>query len=106
MTAPFRNFRGAWQAIYGASDIVISVPEARAWFEDGLRYGRSNDVTIEVVPNADHNYYETKTGLDHRELPRYSRYAPGIFDKITRWANERMRNTFTRPLSPGKTPSR
>lgn len=106
VTAAVRNFKGAWQAIYGASDIVVSVPKTRAWLEDALRDGRSNDVTIEVVPNADHNYYETKTGLDHRELPGYSRYVPGIFDKITRWANERMRNTYTHPLSPGKTPSR
>lgn len=105
-TAAVRNFKGAWQATYGASDIVVSVPKTRAWLKDALRYGRSNDVTIEVVPNADHNYYETKTGLDHRELPGYSRYVPGIFDKITRWANERMRSTYTQPLSPGKTPSR
>ena len=105
-TGPVRNFKGAWQAIYGASDIVVDVPEARAWFEDALRYGRSNDVTIEVVPNADHNYYETRTGLDHREFPGYSRYVPGIFDKITRWANERMRNTYTHPLSRGKTAPR
>ena len=91
-TGAVRNFKGAWQAIYGASDIVVSVPKTRAWFEETLRYGRSNDVTIEVVPNADHNYYETRTGLDHRELAGYSRYVPGIFDKITQWANERLRN--------------
>jgi uncharacterized protein len=101
-TSTVRNFKGAWQVTYGASDIVVAVPEARAWFENALRYGRSNDVTIEVVPNADHNYYETNTGLDHREFPGYSRYAPGIFDKITRWANERMRNTYNLPLSPRK----
>jgi alpha-beta hydrolase superfamily lysophospholipase len=88
-----RNFKGAWHVTYGASDIVIDVPDARAWFNDALRYGRSSDVTIEVIPNADHNYYETRTGLDHRELPGYSRYVPSIFDKITRWANERMGGT-------------
>ncbi len=89
-TAAIRNFKGAWQALFGASDIVVAVPKARAWLEEALRYGRSNDVTIEIVPNADHNYYYTKTGLDHRELAGYSRYVPGIFDKTTRWANERM----------------
>ena len=99
-TAAVRNFKGAWQVTYGGSDVVVAVPEARTWFEKALRYGRSNDVTIELVPNADHNYYETKTGLDYREVAGYSRYVPGIFDKITRWANERMRNTYTHPLSP------
>lgn len=105
-TAAVRNFKGAWHVTYGASDIVVSVPAARAWFENALRYGRSKDVTIEVVPNADHNYYATRTGLDHRELAGYSRYAPGIFDKFTLWANERMRTTYSRPLAPRKTPSR
>jgi dienelactone hydrolase len=104
-TAAVRNFKGAWQAIFGASDIVVDVPKARAWFENALRYGRANDVTIEIVPDADHNYYQTRTGLDHRELPGYSRYVPGIFDMVTRWANERMGDTYTHPLSPGKTPS-
>lgn len=104
-TAAVRNFTGAWQVTYGASDIVVDVPESRAWLENVLRYGRSNDVTIEVVPNADHDYYETKTGL-HRDFPGYTRYVPGILDKITRWANERMRNTYAHPLSPGKTRSR
>jgi len=100
--AAVRNFKGAWQVTYGASDIVVDVPQAKAWFEKAIRYGRSKDVTIEIVPNADHNYFETRTGLDHREFPGYSRFVPGIFDKITRWANERMRNTYVRPLPPGK----
>ena len=101
-TGPVRNFKGAWQVTYGASDIVVSVPKTRAWLEDALRHGRSNDVTIEVVPNADHNYYETRTGHDHREFPGYSRYVPGIFDTITRWANDRMRESYSRPLRPDK----
>jgi dienelactone hydrolase len=104
-TAAVRNFKGAWQAIYGARDTVVSVPKTRLWLEDALRYSRSNDVTIEVVPNADHDYYEAKTGL-RREFPGYTRYVPGIFDKITRWANERMRNRYTHRVSTGKTHSR
>ena len=105
-TAAVRNFEGAWQIMYGASDTVVDVPKARTWIRDTLRYGRSNDVTIEIVPIADHNYYHTRTGLDSRELPGYSHYVPDIFDKTTRWANERMLTTYNKPLTPRKTTSR
>jgi pimeloyl-ACP methyl ester carboxylesterase len=93
----FASFEGAWHVMYGARDVVAPIVEGRALLEEAVRKGRSTDVTIEVIPGADHNYYDAKTGLE-REFPGYRRYVPGVFDKMTTWAVQRMEATYQQPL--------
>jgi hypothetical protein len=51
--------------------------------------GKSRDVTIELVPNATHNYLSASTGSEH-EFQGLSRFVPGIHDRIVDWAAKRI----------------
>ena len=88
-TLDFVKFRGSWDVMYGQKDPIAPLKEGRAALEAALRRGNARDVTIEVVPDATHNYLKARIGSD-REFPGLSRFVPGIYDRIVDWASTRM----------------
>jgi hypothetical protein len=88
-TPDFVNFRGSWDVLYGDKDPIAPLREGRAALEAALRRGNSRDITIEVIPNATHNYMEARIGSE-REFPGLTRFVPGFYDRIVGWAAQRM----------------
>jgi dienelactone hydrolase len=86
----FVAFRGAWDVLYGGRDPIAPLKAGRAALEAALKRGRSRDVTIEVIPDATHNYLEARIGSD-RELPGLVRFVPGFHDRVVDWAAKRLR---------------
>jgi alpha-beta hydrolase superfamily lysophospholipase len=86
--ATLRRVRCPVLAIYGQRDQVVRVDENRALMEDALRSGGNRDVTISVIPGADHAFFPSKTGGREELLRSASRgiqLAPGFLDTMTRW---------------------
>jgi dienelactone hydrolase len=88
-TPDFVNFRGSWDVLYGDKDPIAPLKEGKAALEAALARGRSRDVTIEIIPNATHNYMEARIGSE-REFPGLTRFVPGFYDRIVDWAAKRM----------------
>jgi pimeloyl-ACP methyl ester carboxylesterase len=88
-TADFVNFRGSWDVMYGAKDPIAPLEEGKAALEAALARGRAREATIEIVPDATHDYLQAKTGTD-REFPGLQRFVPGIHARIVGWAAERV----------------
>jgi pimeloyl-ACP methyl ester carboxylesterase len=82
-------------ALFGANDLQVA-PEVNAPpIERALRGGGNRDVTVRVIPGANHMFQEPPT-LD---ATRPKQFVPGLLDTVTTWLAVR-----TRPGRPASTP--
>lgn len=61
--------------------------------------GPAGTVTVEFFPTANHAFLDAKTG-GNAEIPRLSRFAPGMFESMRRWL-ERMARRLDRQSRTG-----
>jgi hypothetical protein len=77
------RLRGRFLGLYGENDPASSGARNVDGVRNGLR--GSSDVTLRVIPKANHYLFESASA-NAAELPRAKRFATGLFDSITDWA--------------------
>ena len=73
--------------LYGELD--ANVPPKESWppIEAGLRKGGNTDVTMVVLPGANHLLLSAKSGT-REEYPHLSHFVSGYFDRMASWLRE------------------
>jgi dienelactone hydrolase len=78
-------------ALFGELDMQVPAAENKAAIAAALKKSANKDVTIRVIPKANHLFQEAHTGLptEYATLPK--KFAPGFLDELTKWVVERSR---------------
>ena len=84
-----RRIRCPFLAVRGAVDDPLGGKLAMAAMRKALAEAGNRDVTFHVIPHADHNLFDAKTG-NSAELPRAERIAPYAFPLMTNWLQTRL----------------
>lgn len=71
-------------AVYGELDRGVPVSDNKDTLESVLKKGGNQDVTVVILPAADHALFECKTG-SASEFPYLHRFVPGFFDTMLTW---------------------
>ncbi|PWT89780.1 MAG: hypothetical protein C5B54_08325 [Acidobacteria bacterium] len=74
-------------AVYGELDRGVTVADNRNLLESTLKKGGTQDVTVVILPNADHALIECKTG-SASEFPYLHRFVPGFFETVLHWVSK------------------
>jgi pimeloyl-ACP methyl ester carboxylesterase len=81
-------------AIFGARDTIVDVQESVAVYTRLLREAGNNDVTIKIIPDADHAIFPSKTGglneLNQAFAQPIKVFAPRYLETIGQWVQERV----------------
>jgi len=77
-------------------ELDANVPPRESWppIEAGLRRAGNTDVTMVLLPAANHLLLSARTGA-RDEYPRLSHFVPGYFDRMAAWLTERRNNGRT-----------
>jgi uncharacterized protein len=84
-----RSLRGPFLGIYGANDPASSNARSIAAIRDALSAAGNHDVTLRVLPGANHNMFDTPS-QNAAELPRARRFAPSFFPLILTWVDQHL----------------
>lgn len=71
-------------AVYGELDRGVPVQNNKDTLESTLKKGGNRDVTVVILPKADHALFECETG-SASEFPYLHRFVPGFFDTMLQW---------------------
>jgi pimeloyl-ACP methyl ester carboxylesterase len=80
-------------ALFGANDLQVAPAVNAPPLERALRSGGNRDVTVRVIPRANHLFQETDNGslMLYRTLKK--EFVPGLLDTITTWVTARTRTS-------------
>jgi pimeloyl-ACP methyl ester carboxylesterase len=72
-------------ALFGETDLLVPAKENQAEMEQALRRGRTKDFTIKVIPQANHLFQTSNTGLpaDHSLIPETMN--PAVMETVSEW---------------------
>ena len=84
-----RRVRCPFLAVRGAVDDPVGGNLATAAMRKALAEGGNRDVTMHVIPHADHNLFEAQSG-NAAELPRTTRISPEAFPLMMKWLEARL----------------
>ncbi len=71
-------------AVFGQRDTFVPVEKSALTWERSLKRAGNTDVTIKILPDADHSLIEVKSG-GLKELPRLRRFVPNAFALQKDW---------------------
>ena len=80
-------------ALFGANDLQVAPAANAPPLERALRSGGNRDVTVRVIPRANHLFQETDNGslMLYRTLKK--EFVPGLLDTVTTWVTARTRTS-------------
>lgn len=84
-----RRVRCPFLAVRGGVDDPAGGKLGLAAMRKALAEAGNRDVTMRVIPHADHNLFDAKSG-NSEELPRTKRIAPEAFPLMSRWLEARL----------------
>jgi dienelactone hydrolase len=87
-----RKLRVPVLAVYGALDRVVDPGLNVSRLESALRDAGNRDVTLRVLPGANHHFLAAVTG-GPGEVPRLKGFADGYFEARTDWIREHVSET-------------
>jgi len=76
--------------LFGELDVQVDLEQNRAPFEAALAEAGNDDVTVVVVPQANHLLQEAVTGNVDEYMALDMAFAPGFLDVISDWLAERF----------------
>ena len=89
-------------ALFGANDLQVA-PEANAApLERALRKGGNRDVTVRVIPRANHVFQETDNGSPLLYGTLKKEFVPGFLDTVSTWVTTRARPGAAKKTSATK----
>jgi uncharacterized protein len=77
-------------AIWGELDNNILAEKNKAAWEAALRAGGNRDYTLRILPKANHDQFEAKTG-SNAEMPTLRGFVPAYFTTIQEWLAKRTK---------------
>jgi len=77
-------------ALFGELDNNIMAAKNKAAWEAALKAGGNRDYTLVVIPKANHDQFEAKTG-SNAEVASLQRFAPAYFRTVQNWLTKRVR---------------
>jgi fermentation-respiration switch protein FrsA (DUF1100 family) len=78
-------------ALFGANDLQVAPAVNAPPIERALRSGGNRDVTVRVIPRANHLFQETDSGSPMLYPTLKKEFVPGLLDTITTWLVARTR---------------
>ncbi len=78
-------------ALFGELDMQVPPGIAMPPLENALREGGNHDVTVRVLPKANHLFQEAKTGLPSEYGLLKKEFVPGFLDTVTAWVDAHVR---------------
>ena len=75
-------------AFFGEKDVLVPPAGNISLMEQALKNAGNKDVTIKILPNANHRFEETKTGAD--DFPTNKRIVPGYYDVMFEWLKKHI----------------
>jgi hypothetical protein len=71
--------------LFGGKDLQVPPKQNKEPMENALNKGGNKDVTISIIPDANHLFQSSITGSpdEYGKLPK--EFAPGFLDTITSW---------------------
>jgi len=89
-------------ALFGANDLQVA-PEANAApLERALRKGGNRDVTVRVIPRANHVFQETDDGSPLLYGTLKKEFVPGFLDTVSTWVTTRTRTHPAKKVTAAK----
>lgn len=76
--------------LFGELDVQVDVAQNRGPFEAALAEAGNDDVTVVVVPQANHLFQQAVTGNVDEYLMLENAFIPGFLDTISEWVSERF----------------
>jgi pimeloyl-ACP methyl ester carboxylesterase len=88
---PLQKVRCPVLALFGQHDLQVAPALNAPPLEHALRQGGNRDVTVRVIPRANHLFQPTDNGNPslYGSLPK--EFAPGLLDTMTSWLSVRTR---------------
>ncbi len=83
-------------ALFGELDNNIMADKNKAAWEAALKAGRNRDYTLRILPKANHDQFEARTG-SNAEMASLRRFVPAYFTTIEGWLAKRIRGFDARP---------
>ena len=78
-------------ALFGANDLQVAPEVNAAPLERALRKGGNRDVTVRVIPRANHVFQETDNGSPLLYGTLKKEFVPGLLDTVSTWVTARTR---------------
>jgi uncharacterized protein len=85
--------------LFGELDVQVDLEQNRAPFEAALAEAGNDDVTVVVVPQANHLFQAAATGNVDEYMALEMAFAPGFLDLIGDWLAERFLPPFGWPAA-------
>ncbi len=83
------NVRCPVLAFFGERDVLVPANGNVSIMEQALKRAGNKDVTIKILPGANHRFEET-TSRDPRDFPITRSYVPGYYDTMLAWLRRRV----------------
>lgn len=80
-------------ALYGAKDLQVPPAQSVPVLEKIVKEGKNRDVTIKVMPEANHLFLKAKTGSPSEYSTMDKTFVPGFLDTISAWILEKIKRT-------------
>ena len=77
-------------ALFGELDVQVDAAQNKAALQQVLAHAGNDDVTIVVVPAANHMFIKAQTGSmgEYAALPKD--FAPGVLESISSWLRDKV----------------
>ncbi len=80
-------------ALYGAKDLQVPPAQSIPVLEKIVKEGKNKDVTIKVLPEANHLFLKADTGSPTEYATMDKTFVPGFLDTISAWILEKSKRT-------------
>ncbi len=77
-------------ALFGAKDAQVDAEQNRTALEAALRRAGNDDVTVVVLPTANHLFQDAQTGAFEEYAALAPEFVPGFLDTISQWLAARQ----------------
>jgi pimeloyl-ACP methyl ester carboxylesterase len=91
-------------AIYGELDTIVATGVNRARLQELLGRAGNCDLTVKVLPGANHNFFAARTG-GPAELPGLSGFVPAYFEAGADWLEDVLHARPARPVMTAAAPN-
>ena len=78
-------------ALFGEKDVQVPPASNVAPLEAAFAKGGNKDVTVKVIPSANHLFQEATTGSPNEYATLPKEFAPGVVDTITQWVTAQVK---------------
>jgi pimeloyl-ACP methyl ester carboxylesterase len=80
-------------ALFGEKDMQVAAKQNLPVMEQAFKKGGNRDVTLKVLPDANHLFQASKTGSPSEYASLKKEFVPGFLEMISAWILEKTKKT-------------